>query len=253
MDKPTVPSGTVALRRPLAPRGGARSSVRSRWRSPRDGCSRDDSHYWLNTASSGEAVARYPSGSLGREEALLSGLKPGLSAPTSPSPQRLGGAPGSLRPAPVGPQSLRKAPTLLSSGSLPFSLTPLVLSRTVGAEIGPPLTLARSAGVSASEQSPRPDVSAGNWHAHTPERARPAPALPGISALGRDPLLRVSSLYKPCSAASPGPITHRGTARQGFPERVWRQKLATDLRRWCASARASLDFGTSAVPSRGRP
>lgn len=139
MDKPTVPSGTVALRRPLAPRGGARSSVRSRWRSPRDGCSRDDSHYWLNTASSGEAVARYPSGSLGREEALLSGLKPGLSAPTSPSPQRLGGAPGSLRPAPVGPQSLRKAPTLLSSGSLPFSLTPLVLSRTVGAEIGPPL------------------------------------------------------------------------------------------------------------------
>lgn len=133
------PLGTVALRRPLAPRGGARSSAQSRWRLPPDGCSRADSHSWLNTASSGEAVARYPSGSLGREGALLNRPKPGLSAPTSPSPQRLGGAPGSPRPAPIGLQSLGKAPTLLPLGSLPFPLTTLVLSRSVRAEIGSPL------------------------------------------------------------------------------------------------------------------
>lgn len=115
----------------------------------------------------------------------------------------------------------RRAPTPLPSGSLPFPWTPLVLPWAVRAEIGSPRNSGEKRRCEHIRTKPTPRCVCGSGHAHTP--ARPAgPAPPGLSALGRDPRLRTSARDKPCPAASPGPVTQRGTAGQGSPERVGR-------------------------------
>lgn len=150
-------------------------------------------------------------------------LKPGTPALTSPCPQRLGVVRGLPGPLPGGQQSLLPAtvpcaPTPMSA----CSLIPRVLARAERAEEGSqcrPLSTAIRAGVSTSEQSPRPDVSAG-----TRTRARCCAPRGTQALLARRPcLVTLRVLGVPARKAVCCPSIHKPTTRQGFREGVGRR------------------------------
>lgn len=151
--------------------------------------------------------------------------KPRWASPNSPSPRRLGGAPGPRGLAPVGPTNPRKAPTLLPLRSLPFPQIPRVLPW--GGESGGRLGLEpgdrRRCEHIRTKPTPRcvrgdpdahPPVRAGRHLSSTPRRHRGvtpyAPRVHGGEAAGPGP----SSL--------PRPNWPPRDPRQGFPESAGR-------------------------------
>ncbi|KAM5204001.1 uncharacterized protein RBU33_011320 [Hipposideros larvatus] len=75
-----------------------------------------------------------------------------------------------------------------------------------------------------SRTKPTPRCVREDRHAHTPKRARPAPALLAGPALGRDPRRRVSAPGKPSAGPSrlSRPSSPPRGRQAGFPERVGR-------------------------------
>lgn len=174
--------GTSTLRRPPARRGGARR----RWRSPSDGCSRARSHSLFSAASGAEAIARYP---------LPEPKQKRCSSEMSPDPAN---QPQQV-PAHTGWRGARSSRTRncratkpREARTLPSPYSPRLLSRAARAAVG--------AGVSPSEQSPRPAVSAGTC-------TRTPPSAPGrhwgvtpAGVCSGEPRVQPSSPSRPNSA-----------------------------------------------------
>lgn len=222
------------------PRGqeGSGGGARRRWRSRRDGCSKAGITPRSAQHPQAKLLPEPTPGSLDRERALL-GLppNPGGPAPTSPSLRRLGGAPGPRGSAPVGPTKPPENPLLATFAVSP--VPPDSPSSPPGRRewrSPRPRVPAIGAGVSTSEQSPRPDVSAGTRtrtrrcaparHLRSSSRRHRGVAPRDLRVPARQPAVR-----GPSSQAQGGP-DHPGTpGRACRKTRARMQKLATDRRR----------------------
>ncbi|XP_044945451.1 translation initiation factor IF-2-like [Mustela putorius furo] len=227
---------TNTRRRPPARPGGIRGrrtaqmALAARW------MLQSRHHSPLSTASPGQDAARAHSweSGLGRGS---SGSAPNPSgpAPASPSLRRLGGAPGPRGSAPVGPTKPPESPLLAAFAVSPvppdYPSSPPGRREWRSPRPGVP---AIGAGVSTSEQSPRPDVSAGT-RTRT-RRCAPARHLRSSSCPHRGVApraLRVPARQPagPSSQAQGGP-DHPGTpGRASRKTRARMQKLAIDRRR----------------------
>lgn len=221
---------TNTRRRPPARPGGSRGrrtaqmALAARW------MLQSRHHSPLSTASPGQAAARAHSRESGQGRGSSgSAPNPGGPAPTSPSLRRLGGAPGPRGSAPVGPTKPPESPHLAAFAVSP--VPPDSLSSPPGRRewrSPRPRVPAIGAGVSTSEQSPRPDVSAGT----RTRTHRCAPARHLRSSCRRHPGVTPRALRVPAGQpAVPGPSSQAQMTTQG-PQAGLPGKRGRGCRSW---------------------